>query len=714
MTNTLHSDDPLRVFPNGAIDRRSRRPAPLTQTRFKVTVREGVARVETWRGFRNAEDRSIEVTMTFPMPVRAVMYALEVETGGRRVEASAAAPEAAREVYEENGVCEGRLAVLHEEKLPGIHMVSVVHVPPGATVTVRSAWATFLTPEATGRSHLRIPMTVGDIYGRSPLIDSDDLETGGPLMMADLTVDAVDAEVRSGGAPRPLSGEIPLDRPLDISVPTLGPSRLSAKMRNGRRVSLSISPLTPKDIAIDAAVLIDRSGSMGSPCSSLRQSITKHAAVGAGLAEAAAGLTGADRIRLFDFNDTCRALGEVFGARDFVSALARIGHPSDGTEIGAALNMALSATDARDIVLITDGKSHALDIARLLQSGGRFTVVLIGDDSLEARVGHLAASSGGALIVARGVAVAEAVTVAFGTLRSAHLVETPIEGPLERLNARLDGLEISATWDDGETEEGPMSDPIRALAAALALPRLGEVRARELAVSEGLVGRYSSLVLVDENSQWQSGFPDTYKMLNAAPATFASMRVAPDTAEGASASSPMAAPPMAARAPAPAAGAPSLRRPGSLPNGLALDWLRHPDKRGPTTASPEPTDYSGPAWPQLDDATWNTHVNALAACALDRLPADLSARLMACAADGYVITHAKAAGLTPLALVIGLLAARQTSSRAAGRVARVLLRGRSEMTIRGLLDLFVGATTPKRKPHRSRFSGSTPKLPRSH
>jgi hypothetical protein len=312
---------------------------------------------------------------------------------------------------------------------------------------------------------------------------------------------------------------------------------------------------------------------------------------------------------------------------------------------------------------------------------------------LEARVGHLAASSGGALIVARGVAVTEAVIAAFRTLRSAHLVETLVEGPLKRVNARVDGLEIEANWDDGDTEIGPMADPIRALAAALALPRLGEVRARELAVSEGLVGRFSSLVLVDQESDRQSGFPDTYKLANARPAAFARPRAAVEapasrqTFEPDLAASPMAAPPPAAESPTQTAGA-RPRRGLPLPDLALPGWLRRPGERKSPVAAPEPVGYRGPEWPRLDDAAWNTHLNALANCMLDKLPADLSASLGACAADGFVIRHAKSARLTPLALVIGLLATRQTSSRAAGRVARALFRGQPETTIQGLLDAF--------------------------
>jgi hypothetical protein len=40
---------------------------------------------------------------------------------------------------------------------------------------------------------------------------------------------------------------------------------------------------------------------------------------------------------------------------------------------------------------LADGKSHALDVQMLARTGRRFTVVLVGEDSLEANIRHLAA-----------------------------------------------------------------------------------------------------------------------------------------------------------------------------------------------------------------------------------------------------------------------------------------------------------------------------------
>jgi hypothetical protein len=73
-------------------------------------------------------------------------------------------------------------------------MLSVAHVPAGTEVEVSATWTMTVT-NLNGRGHSRIPLTVGDIYGRSGLPDSDDLTNGGPVQTAELTVQCRDGQV---------------------------------------------------------------------------------------------------------------------------------------------------------------------------------------------------------------------------------------------------------------------------------------------------------------------------------------------------------------------------------------------------------------------------------------------------------------------------------------------------------------------------------------
>src|SRR5262245_2293328 len=119
-----------------------------------------------------------------------------------------------------------------------------------------------------------------------------------------------------------------------------------------------------------------------------------------GLSEAADDLREGDRLHLWEFNDQPLDLGQVY-AKQWRAHIRKLSGPSGGTQIHRALE-ALLASGPGDIILVTDGKSHALDVGKIARSGVRFTVVLIGEDSLEANVGHLAALTGGEIFVPDG------------------------------------------------------------------------------------------------------------------------------------------------------------------------------------------------------------------------------------------------------------------------------------------------------------------------
>src|SRR5262245_30987099 len=136
--------DPLRAFMAGAFVAGTPRPIPLIETRFDVVIDGGLAIVATARKFRNGEAASIEATITFPIPVHATLFALQAKIGERVLDAKARAKREAREHYE-GAIERGKTAVLHEEVLRGVHMLSVGHVPPGAEIEVRTTWAVTLS-----------------------------------------------------------------------------------------------------------------------------------------------------------------------------------------------------------------------------------------------------------------------------------------------------------------------------------------------------------------------------------------------------------------------------------------------------------------------------------------------------------------------------------------------------------------------------------------
>src|SRR4249919_2128314 len=130
--------DPLEAFLAGVAGQMH--PIPLEETRLTVEIDHGLAIVSTARKFRNSESNSIEATITFPVPIHAALFVLEARIDGRTLTGRAQTKSDARDVYED-ALERGKGAVLHEEVLRGVHMLSVGHIPPRGEVEVRATWA---------------------------------------------------------------------------------------------------------------------------------------------------------------------------------------------------------------------------------------------------------------------------------------------------------------------------------------------------------------------------------------------------------------------------------------------------------------------------------------------------------------------------------------------------------------------------------------------
>src|SRR5262249_40963286 len=147
-----------------------------------------------------------------------------------------------------------------------------------AEVAVEFRWVMAAT-SIDGRCHVRIPLTVGDIYGPSGLLESDDLIYDETDQTANLAVQCRDGTVTlRGGTLENGRAQVPLDAPIDLEVAGWTPRDLHGRCADGRAVALRIEPAGGGERALDVAVLVDRSGSMAELCTSTRI-LTKHAAV---------------------------------------------------------------------------------------------------------------------------------------------------------------------------------------------------------------------------------------------------------------------------------------------------------------------------------------------------------------------------------------------------------------------------------------------------
>jgi hypothetical protein len=701
---TRSLSDPLAAFMAGAFAADSKRPVPLVATNFTVTIEAGLAVVETTRRFHNAEDRSIEATITFPVPVHAVLFSLKARIGERLLTAHAESRAGARRTYE-TAVERGRSAVLHEEVLRGVHMLSVAHVPPGADIEVVAQWAITVSFVGEGAT-LRIPLTVGDIYGRSPLPDSDALAHGGPMQGANLAVRCADGDVELiGGRLEKGRAFVPLNAPIDLRIAAWPPRVLTGRAADGREVTLKVERPPALDRAIGVAILVDHSYSMDDPYSAASGSGTKHHAVIAGFAALAGHLGKHDAVDLWEFDDTLSPVGSTrdiprgFRAYEAIhwttrarlcALVDRLTVPSGGTEIGDALAGVMGESAMPDILLVTDGKSHALQVQRLAAAGRRITVVLMGEDSLEANVGHLAALTGGDIFVAAGAGLGDAMVAALATLRRPHEAPAAVEGELRQVRTSRGGAVLVAEWRPSvaSVPTAPVDDTVAgfavggravaAFAASLALPCLELWAATELAVAEGLVTHLTSLVLVDEEGTVQDEIPAVRKVSLPTPSTW---------------SFPVAA---VATASAPVQRAAPFRRDNKYDSGRAIDGDGQPprnrsmaqERRARDRAEAEARKGSQESrvraavdpGPRSDLAAlgatidWDLAPNDLLVGDLSRLDRKTARLIENAAALAELVSYAASLGISPVVLVVALLAhAAKGSSRSALRIANALL-----------------------------------------
>ena len=660
--------DPLHAYALPGRVTGTDRPLPLIATKFAIRLDRLLATVTTTRVFRNAETQSIEATMTIPAPVHATVLGLRAQIGERVVTGSARRKHAARETYEA-AIDDGRTAILHEEVLRGVHLISVGHIPPGAEITVDCLWAMPLSVSGVEYT-LRIPVTVGDVYGRSPLPDSDALVHGGPAQMAEITLSCpgVSARLVGHGALQEGVLQRPLDAPIELMFTGCQFGPLHGVAADGRAVSLTIRPAPGGDAPIEAAVVADRSGSMAERATGY-DAPSKLDIVHAALAEQAARVTRQDRIELWQFDDDA----ERVGGRDFAGAVAAMGGTRGGTRIGPSLDTVLAGWHPRDVLLITDGKSYDIDVQALAATGCRFQVALVGEDSLEAQVGHLAALTGGELFVTTGDAAGSAIGDAFAAMRRPKAEWVRIVGKPCAADALIGGMAVQARWGEEATpDSSALSRAVAAVAASLAIPRMPKHQAALLAEAEGLVCHLTSLVLVDQDGAAQAGIPAQRKIPT----------MTPRTAMAVAAPMPAAAPPMAAPTAMPMARTMSAPpAPGSAGGGggwndppvsrprsrSTFDTMRSWFAKSPGTAL---VDWHG----VRGCIDWARDPDALRTGDFSALPAAASRAIAAASRVPAVAALAARLGIAAPIVALALLArAESDRHRAADRIARAVL-----------------------------------------
>lgn len=517
--------------------------APLVKLDFHVTIRGGLAFVKAVRTYINKADGPIEAVMSLPVSIHAAFFGLRAAIDGKAYDAKATPKQEALETYEE-AIDEGKTAVLHEELLPGIHSLSVGNLGSGKMVTVTTRWAELLRFH-DGTGQLRVPLTVGDVYGISPLEDVDALTTGGSTPEATLRIqhDAASVELAEGNLSHEEGNlyfaKIPGNAPVELKVTGVATTELTGTSGDGRLVTLQTSPHDQQRAPLNAAVLVDRSGSMASPCTYSGDNYeTQHEAVVRGLSELQPLLIDGDHLALWEFDTDCDRVGEFNSnnTEEFKSLLSKLGGPRGGTSVGSAIKQVCASEEGKDVLLITDGQSYDLDVQQLAKSGHRIFVVLVGEGSLEANVGHLAVLSGGDIHFSFGADVNQAIQACMQGMRQKSIrgvrCDLDESGLPKRVVAARNNASIRASWS--QVTEKPQvssefSEAVAAYAASLAFAGAAEKWAANIAVQAGLVTYLTSLVLVAEDAEIQEELPRTIKQALPAPRGMRVYQSAPST-----------------------------------------------------------------------------------------------------------------------------------------------------------------------------------------
>jgi hypothetical protein len=659
-------NDPLKQFREGvrALVGGDEQPLPLISTTFSVEIRGGIAAVTSVRTFRNQESHDIEPTMTFPVPVDAALCSLKARIDGRELVAVAAPKEEARETYEV-AIDSGKSAVLHEELIKGVHMLNAGRVAPGAEVAVTS---TFVVPLsfAGDRPGLRIPTTVGEIFGRSPLLDSDDLAVSDDEHRASVRIACDNGKATLLGRAKPSEAggfEVSLDAPIDIAVSGWKPQELKGRAADGRELRLRVSPLEMSNADLDVDLLSDRSGSMNGRAdgdAEVRQS--KFEVAKCGLRSYAEGRVGdKDRVRVWEFSDSVNFVGEAVGSA--VPALVeKLQTPSGGTEFGVALDALRAGRVTRNVVLVTDGKTWAFDPQKYARCGMRITAVLIGEDALEGGVSHLAGITGGQVFVPLESNVPAAIAAAMDAARLPFASVPASHGRPDKFAVIRRGARIEVELEE-KPRTGNATDYDRwvgALSAYLSLPSMEQEEAAALAAQEGIVCHLTSLVLVDDAAETRDGVPATRKVAMSRPRSamlyrsgLAEQRLAESSARLCARSSPFGNPVRPAEpAKAPANGMDAVQR--------AIQAVQ----RVSIASSLEGA---------VKLISWNTAPDALRQGDLSSLSESIAETIRLGAARPEIDAAAKEAGLDPVVFMVGLLArAAANENRTAARIARVI------------------------------------------
>jgi Ca-activated chloride channel family protein len=396
-------------------------PVPLQTVAVRAALRDLLAEVEVVQTYRNDETVPIEAVYSFPLPVEAVLLDVSVRLGERRLSGRVVARGEAERAYE-RAIVAGDAAVMIERPEPGLYVMNVGNLLPGAEAEVCFRYALVLRWQ---RDQLRFthPTTIAPRYGRwalephqipeaSLLTDNDaslEVEISGLLAGARFASPSHELEIGRGEGRtviRLRGGRMLMDRDFVLDIRAENAPRtaiLRAADVDGGEACLAILhpqlPVAAEAPPRDLKIVLDCSGSMqGDSIGQARVAVAR-------ILEQ---LRPQDRFTIVLFGSQHRLLFSTMVAGDDVTiaaatrelqtAMADMG----GTEMGAALQAAygvpVRSGSMPTLILVTDGEiTDAPGVVRAARaSRHRLFTVGVGSAVAEGLLRDLAGVSGGA------------------------------------------------------------------------------------------------------------------------------------------------------------------------------------------------------------------------------------------------------------------------------------------------------------------------------
>ncbi|XP_035478024.2 von Willebrand factor A domain-containing protein 5A-like isoform X2 [Scophthalmus maximus] len=140
-------------------------PVPLKSIEVELEVRDHVATVVSTLLYENKEDKPIEAVFVFPLPGDAAVCHFSATIGQTQIVAEVKEKQEAREEYDD-ALSSGQQAFLLEEseQSPDIFTLSVGSLPPGESASIRLEYVTELAVQADDGLRFCLPAVLNPRY----------------------------------------------------------------------------------------------------------------------------------------------------------------------------------------------------------------------------------------------------------------------------------------------------------------------------------------------------------------------------------------------------------------------------------------------------------------------------------------------------------------------------------------------------------------------